>query len=149
MHPTTNKLKWTDVHTHLHMLNIPPEQAVQAATDNGVESMITIGTEPKDWPQVLQYAQHFPHVYGAVGLHPHHAKLYNNTVEEQLRKKPGRKRHYCLWRNWIRLLLRTLRSYPTANSLSPANGLGRRKENASGNPYPLCRKRYKNNPQRI
>ena len=68
------------------MLNIPPQQAVQAATDNGVDNMITIGTEPKDWSQVIQHAQNFPNVQGALGLHPHYAKLYNNTVEAQLRK---------------------------------------------------------------
>ncbi len=86
MHPTTNKPTWTDVHVHLHMLNIPPQQAIQAAADNGVEHLITIGTEPKDWPQVIQSAQKFPNVQGALGLHPHYAKLYNNKVEEQLQK---------------------------------------------------------------
>ncbi len=75
---------WTDVHTHLNMLKISAKEAVQNAQNAGVKHIITIGTAPKDWPQVLQLTKTFPTVKGALGVHPHHAQLYNNEVEQTL-----------------------------------------------------------------
>ena len=81
------KIEWTDVHTHLNMLDIPAESAVREAASTGVKQMITIGTEPKDWPQVIHFSKQFSQVKGALGMHPHSAKLYSDEVEEILRKK--------------------------------------------------------------
>ena len=80
-----NILEWTDVHTHLNMLDISPESAVAEAEAVGVTRIITIGTEPEDWPQVLNFSKIFPQVKGALGVHPHSAKLYNDEVEQNLR----------------------------------------------------------------
>ncbi len=76
--------EWTDVHTHLNMLDIPAQSAVTEADQAGVKNIITIGTEPEDWGQVLKFSKTFPQVKGALGLHPHSAKLYNNEVEKIL-----------------------------------------------------------------
>ena len=77
---------WTDVHTHLNMLNIPAELAVKEAQQAGVTQMITIGTEPDDWPLVIGFSKKFSQVKGTLGLHPHSAKDYSDEVEKQLRK---------------------------------------------------------------
>ena len=76
--------QWTDVHTHLNMLDIPPESAVDQAQQAGVKTIITIGTEPSDWPKVMEFSQKFSEVKGALGMHPHSAKLYTDEVEKAL-----------------------------------------------------------------
>ena len=77
---------WTDVHTHLNMLDISAELAVEEAKRAGVTGMITIGTEPDDWSLVINFSKRFQQVKGALGLHPHSAKLYNDEIEKQLKK---------------------------------------------------------------
>lgn len=81
------KGEWTDVHTHLNMLDISAELAVKEAVDAGVKRIITIGTEPEDWPEVIRFSKNFPSVKGALGVHPHSAKLYNDKVENILKEK--------------------------------------------------------------
>ena len=83
----TQKTLWTDAHTHLNMLDIPVQTALQVAKDVGVWRVITIGTEPADWGKVKGFCQQFPQqVKGALGLHPHSAHLYNKEVEALLEK---------------------------------------------------------------
>lgn len=79
-----NKLEWIDVHTHLNMLDISPELAIEQAQQAGVKNIITIGTEPKDWQAVLDFSKKFSQVQGAIGLHPHSANLYDQKVENSL-----------------------------------------------------------------
>ena len=50
---------WIDVHTHLNFLEDEPEVSLQKAKDNGVDQVITIGTEPKDHQIVLDLAEKF------------------------------------------------------------------------------------------
>ncbi|MDE0119321.1 MAG: TatD family hydrolase [Bdellovibrionales bacterium] len=80
------KLEWTDVHTHLNMLDIAAEVAVEEAELAGVTQMVTIGTEPEDWPKVIHFSNTFPQIKGALGMHPHCAKLYNDEVEKVLKE---------------------------------------------------------------
>jgi TatD DNase family protein len=76
-----------DVHTHLHMLDQPPAEAVQTAVSAGVTRMITIGTNPTDHPWVLRDIDLYaPHVFGALGIHPHEAEIFDDSVEQALRK---------------------------------------------------------------
>ena len=81
------KLEWVDSHTHLNMLDIEPKESLKLAQEAGVIKVITIGTEPKDWPDVLHLAKTFPQVHGTLGMHPHTAKLYNDEVEKDLQNK--------------------------------------------------------------
>lgn len=86
-------LKWTDVHTHINMLELSEAEALELARRAGVERMITIGTEPSDHQLVLDLAERgHPRVYAAVGVHPHEAQTYTDEVEQWLlsaSKKPG------------------------------------------------------------
>ncbi len=75
-----------DVHTHLHMLEPTPAEAVQQAISAGVTRMITIGTNPTDHPWVLRDVDLYgPTVFGALGIHPHDAELFTPEVEQSLR----------------------------------------------------------------
>ena len=81
-----SKEQWTDVHTHLNMLKIPPEKAISSAKAQGIINFITIGTEPSDWPAVLDLILKHESVYGALGMHPHSARLYNEEADLFLNK---------------------------------------------------------------
>jgi TatD DNase family protein len=79
-------MSWIDVHTHLNMLEIPPEAALQQASDNHVQHMITIGTCPDDLPVVLELARKYPdRVACTLGVHPHEAGLYTDEVGAWIR----------------------------------------------------------------
>lgn len=83
---TTDKsadLKWIDMHAHLDKLEEGPEKAIQHALSVGVERIITIGTDPKDLPVVLELSQKYaPHVYCTLGIHPHDGVSYSQEVGE-------------------------------------------------------------------
>lgn len=79
--------QWIDVHTHLNMLDTSAELALAEAQANGVGHLITIGTNPQDWPLVRGLAEaHYPQVAGTFGVHPHDAQLWNAEVADQLRQ---------------------------------------------------------------
>ncbi len=80
-------MEWTDVHTHLGMLDLPTDSVVKEAFSAGVKTLITIGTEPKDWQKVIDDAQKYPQVIGALGVHPHSVELYDDDVENLLKEK--------------------------------------------------------------
>lgn len=74
---------WIDVHTHLNMLEVSPEQALIDCQNAGVDGVITIGTEPKDHQVVLELAKKFyPKVYCTLGVHPHEAELFTPEVDQ-------------------------------------------------------------------
>lgn len=77
-------MSWIDVHTHLQMLNGEGEQALKEAQKEGIEYIINIGTCEKDWEDVIQWTQH-KNVFGTLGMHPHEAKTYTDSVEQKLK----------------------------------------------------------------
>ena len=82
----TKEIGWIDIHTHLNFLEISPEEALKIGQEKGLKRFITIGTEPKDWPMVLELAEkHAPLVYCTLGMHPHEGKLYTSETEQFLR----------------------------------------------------------------
>lgn len=80
-------MSWIDVHTHLNMLEISVEEALEAATQNQVQRLITIGTCPDDLPTVLALGkQYFPQVSCTLGIHPHEAELYSAQMDAYIRQ---------------------------------------------------------------
>jgi TatD DNase family protein len=78
-------LGWTDIHTHLNMLEDGVESGLTAAFANGVDRVITIGTHPEDLDVVYGLAkQYYPKVFCTLGIHPHDAKLYTEEVENKI-----------------------------------------------------------------
>ena len=87
----TAQPKWIDIHTHLDRLEGGAEFALNLAKQNGVNKLITIGTEPEDLPVVLELAQkYYPDVYCTIGVHPHEGVKYNDEVGKFLRENAGR-----------------------------------------------------------
>lgn len=74
-------MQWIDVHAHLNMLEEGVDAAIENARQAGVHRIVTIGTEPKDHPIVLEIARkHFPQVFCTLGVHPHDGKVYTAEV---------------------------------------------------------------------
>ncbi len=84
-------MNWIDVHTHINMLEMTPEEALASADANQVGSMITIGTCPDDLPVVLGLAQKYgPRVACTLGIHPHEAALFTPEIEKYIRENAVR-----------------------------------------------------------
>ena len=85
--PELTKLPWIDLHAHLNFLEDSPEVAIALAQKVGVKRIVTIGTEPKDLQVVFDIAQkHYPTVVCTLGIHPHEAQLYDETIEKFILK---------------------------------------------------------------
>ncbi|MEM7046177.1 MAG: TatD family hydrolase [Pseudomonadota bacterium] len=61
---------WIDSHCHLDQLDMPIERVLARARQAGVHTVVTICTQPSEWPTVKEYIERFDQVYAAVGLHP-------------------------------------------------------------------------------
>jgi TatD DNase family protein len=80
-------MPFIDVHTHLNMLEMTPEEALASAGSAGVQNLITIGTCPDDLPVVLNLAKRFaPRVACTLGIHPHEAELFSAEVAKFIRE---------------------------------------------------------------
>jgi TatD DNase family protein len=74
-------MQWIDVHAHLNMLEEGVDAAIENARQAGVHRIVTIGTEPKDHPIVLEIARkHYPQVFCTLGVHPHDGKVWTPEV---------------------------------------------------------------------
>ena len=75
-----------DAHCHLtdERLNRSTEAVVQRAFEHGVHHMINCGTNPADWPLVLDQAARFPSLIPAVGVHPWFIRDLPDHWAEQL-----------------------------------------------------------------
>ncbi len=64
-----------DSHCHLSYDFAPKsvDDIVREARENGVETLITIGTDMKNLPEVQALSERFDCVYHTVGVHPHDA----------------------------------------------------------------------------
>lgn len=81
-------MKFIDVHCHLDKLKIPVAEALAQAAALCVTRVITIGTGPEDHPVVLELAKkYFPQVSCTLGIHPHEAELWNESVNDWIRSK--------------------------------------------------------------
>lgn len=80
-------MTWTDVHTHLQMLEMSPEQAIAESAKSAVERFITIGTGPDDWEFVLEAVDKYkPKVFGTLGNHPHDVEMWDQDADDFLMK---------------------------------------------------------------
>lgn len=86
------QLEWIDTHAHLdHQYPFSLEEYLTNAKNTGVSKLITIGTTPDTLTKLSEISERYPNVYFTVGIHPHDAKLFSQSVEVQmdgLRKHP-------------------------------------------------------------
>jgi TatD DNase family protein len=88
---TTKQPYFIDMHAHLDRLEHSPEEALRLAKIENIQKIITIGTEPSDWPVVLKIAaQNFPFVACTLGVHPHDGATYSDSAAEFIRQNAHR-----------------------------------------------------------
>jgi TatD DNase family protein len=68
-----------DSHTHLSFCEPPNAELVEAASEAGVERMVTVGTTGITCREALQAAEDFPQVYAAIGRHPTEATGFDDA----------------------------------------------------------------------
>ncbi len=78
-----------DSHCHIdgEQFDEDRDEVVRRAREAGVVAMLNIGTgDPgtDDFRRAVAVAEKYDHVYSAVGVHPHDAKLYDDAAEEHL-----------------------------------------------------------------
>lgn len=82
-----------DAHCHLPNNIAEIGEIIRRAETNDVTKMIAIGTDLKENTQVLRISQHFPNIYGAIGIYPHNELLRNiddliTQLRQQIRSSP-------------------------------------------------------------
>jgi TatD DNase family protein len=83
---------WIDMHAHLDRLEHSAEEAIRLASEQNIQRIITIGTEPNDLALVLSIAEKFyPKVFCTLGVHPHEGVLYTDEAEKYIRENAPRK----------------------------------------------------------
>ena len=61
-----------DTHAHLDLLD-DPDAALARALAAGVGRVLTVATEPQEWPGALELAARHDGVFAVIGIHPHNA----------------------------------------------------------------------------
>ncbi|MBV8432102.1 MAG: TatD family hydrolase [Solirubrobacterales bacterium] len=74
-----------DSHTHLDLCQPPDAELVAAAVSEGVERIVTVGTDGASCRAALQAAEQFPQVYAAIGRRPNAATGFDQEDLAELR----------------------------------------------------------------
>ncbi len=82
-----------DTHTHLHdpQFDSDRETVIQRARQDGVDVMITIGTDLETSRRAIELAEQYDFVFATVGVHPHEVKTIEDNsypILEQLAQHP-------------------------------------------------------------
>ena len=75
-----------DTHCHLDKLESNPEETVEEAKQEGVNTMVTISVDEESFDFVSKAVKQFKDVYGTVGIHPHDASEFSPKLEKNIRK---------------------------------------------------------------
>lgn len=77
-----------DSHCHLNYIDKigSPADLVKEATENGVHTILNIGTDLKSSLESIEYANQFDGLFATVGVHPHDAKLVDAALLQQLKE---------------------------------------------------------------
>ena len=83
-----------DSHVHLNHADFGGdlEQVLTRAREAGVTGMVNIGFDLDSSLETVSLTERYPFLYGAVGVHPHDAKTYDDEVECELERLLGNDR---------------------------------------------------------
>ncbi|MEA2017188.1 MAG: TatD family hydrolase [Campylobacterota bacterium] len=79
-----------DTHCHLDHIQYKDdiEEVIKTALDDGIESFLIPGANPKDLPKAVELSEKFDEVFFAVGVHPYDIENYNLETLEQYVNHP-------------------------------------------------------------
>jgi TatD DNase family protein len=80
-------MRLVDSHCHL---NLPEVEAdlpgvMARAAEAGIEAVVVPGIDLASSRKAVELAEHWPGVYAAVGVHPHHAASWSPAVQAEMR----------------------------------------------------------------
>lgn len=77
-----------DTHAHYDDERFDPDRSelLAALPDEGVELVLNPGCDAVSSAKAVEYAETYPHIYAAVGWHPHEAENYNGESGELIRQ---------------------------------------------------------------
>lgn len=75
---------YVDSHCHLEMSSYDKDldDVIRKSADEGLQYILTVGTEESYFARVRTIVDRYPFIYGAIGIHPHNAKDYNDRTEK-------------------------------------------------------------------
>jgi len=73
-----------DSHCHLEMFKKELPDVIRRSFDAGVNTIITVSSDPESIEQAVKIADDYPMVYATVGLHPHDADKLNNEILKRI-----------------------------------------------------------------
>ena len=80
--------KIIETHCHLDYLKEAPlEDILEQSKNEGIEKIITISVEPKNFNAVFELAKKHDNVYFTQGIHPHDAKLIEEDSLEIIKSR--------------------------------------------------------------
>jgi TatD DNase family protein len=74
-----------DTHTHLGLCEPPDTELVEAATEQGVDRIVTVGIDGASCRAALQATEDFPQVYAAIGRHPNNSTGFDDADLAELK----------------------------------------------------------------
>jgi TatD DNase family protein len=77
----------TDSHCHLdfEVFNKDRQDVINRARENGIDRILNPGIDIETSKAAIKWAEAFPEVYAAVGIHPNDALSWNETTLDELR----------------------------------------------------------------
>ena len=80
-------IMYIDSHCHLEMEAYDDDRkaVIEKSIQEGLQYMLTVGTEEKHFNTVIEIINKYPAVYGALGIHPHNSKEYTPVIADQIR----------------------------------------------------------------
>jgi TatD DNase family protein len=78
---------YVDSHCHLEMEAYDNDRkiVIEKSMQEGLQYMLTVGTEEKHFNTVIEIIDKYPAVYGALGVHPHNSNEYTPVVADKIR----------------------------------------------------------------
>jgi TatD DNase family protein len=78
---------FVDSHCHLELEEYDDDRqaVIERALAGGVSRMLTVGTEERYFPRVVEIVDAWESVFGAIGVHPHNAADYSEALEERIK----------------------------------------------------------------
>lgn len=78
---------YIDSHCHLEMESFDKDRdaVIRKSMQEGLQYMLTVGTEESYFDRVIEIVDKYPAVYGAMGIHPHNGAEFNPAVADKIR----------------------------------------------------------------
>lgn len=79
---------FVDSHCHLEMEDFEQDRdtVIKKSLEEGLDYILTVGTEERYFDKVLQIIEKYDNIYGAIGIHPHNSAYYNDSTEKNVRR---------------------------------------------------------------